>query len=321
MKTPIILFTYNRPNHTDRLLSSLANCSRLDECELHIYCDGPKTPEHSSGVEASRSVVRRWASLFHARVIERDENLGLARSVVAGVTEACDRFGRVIVLEDDLELNPNFLNYMLQGLDHYQDDSRVYQISGYMFPITYVPKTTVLLLPLTTTWGWATWSRAWQSFDWNVPGAAEYLADHTHSRQFDLDGTYPFTQMFRDRLSGKIDSWGIIWWYTVFRAQGVVLYPKQSLVQNNGFDGSGRHGDATGLFYVSVDTQQDDFSGSISFPVNLKVDKKAMSAIKLYMRGLGIQGAQSSRLYSIRTLLAPIRDRVSRWIRQEFPTN
>ena len=40
--TPIALFTYNRAEHTERVLNSLANCARLDECELHIYCDAPK---------------------------------------------------------------------------------------------------------------------------------------------------------------------------------------------------------------------------------------------------------------------------------------
>jgi GT2 family glycosyltransferase len=108
--TPIALFTYNRAEHTERVLRSLANCSRLDECLLHIYCDGPKTETHAAAVEASRKVVREHAARLGARVIERDTNLGLAHSVVDGVTDLCNRFGRAIVIEVDLVQNAGFLN-------------------------------------------------------------------------------------------------------------------------------------------------------------------------------------------------------------------
>src|SRR5690349_10933969 len=122
--TPLALFTYNRPQHTQRALSALERCSRLEECDLHIYCDGAKHRTDEAAVVSSRQVVREWAARFGAAVFERTENLGLARSVVAGVTDLCDRYGRAIVLEDDLVVSPDFLNYMLQALDRYQDDSR-----------------------------------------------------------------------------------------------------------------------------------------------------------------------------------------------------
>ena len=181
--TPIALFTYNRAEHTARVLNSLANCARLDECSLHIYCDAPKREEHAAGVEASRDVVRAEAPKFGATVIERDVNFGLARSIVEGVTDLCDRYGRVIVLEDDLVLSPSFIDYMLQALDRYADEANVYQVSGYMFPIMQPEDTDAFFLPLITTWGWATWRRAWQIFDWDASGALERLKDPSLRRR------------------------------------------------------------------------------------------------------------------------------------------
>jgi hypothetical protein len=237
--TPIALFTYNRAEHTARVLDSLADCARLDECSLHVYCDAPKRAEHAESVAASRQVVRERAAKLGAKVIERERNLGLARSVVDGVTDLCNRFGRVIVLEDDLVLNPSFLNYMLQALDRYAGEQNVYQVSGYMFPIAQPATPDAFFLPLITTWGWATWKRAWRIFDWDASEAREELKDPALRRRFDLNNSYPYSTILENQLNGATDSWGILFWWQVFKARGLALHPRQSLVWNGGFDSTG----------------------------------------------------------------------------------
>ena len=237
-KTPVAIFAYNRPDHIQSALSSLANCSRRSDCHLVIYCDGSKTPAQEAGVAATRDVVREWALRLDAEVIERGENLGLARSIVSGVTEQCQKYGRIIVVEDDLIVSSNFLYYMLQALDRYQDNAKVYQISGFMYPISHPTSPDAFFLPLSTTWGWATWERAWQIFNWDAGKALDQLNDPKMSLRFDLDGSYPYTAMLRQREEAHNDSWGILWYYAVFQASGLVLHPRQSLVWNGGFDDS-----------------------------------------------------------------------------------
>lgn len=241
VKTPIALFTYNRPTHTDRALNSLSKCDRLNECILYIFCDGIKKPEHKEGVETTRSVVSEWAKKLNANVINRENNLGLAKSIVTGVTDLCKTYRKVIVLEDDLIVSPDFIDYMLQGLEKYQNEANVYQISGYMFPVDNPDTPDAFFLPLTTTWGWATWERAWKIFDWHPLEYEKLLADKKTKNAFDLDDSYPYSKMLKDRMNGENDSWGILWWFAVFKANGLVLYPKKSLVVNNGFDGTGTH--------------------------------------------------------------------------------
>src|SRR5690349_9171420 len=107
-KTPIALFAYNRPEHTRTVLQSLSLCRRVDECSVRIYCDGAKSPAQNSAVAASREVAREWAWRFDAQIVERDQNIGLAGSIVLGVAELCEQHGRVIVIEDDFVLNPAF---------------------------------------------------------------------------------------------------------------------------------------------------------------------------------------------------------------------
>lgn len=240
-KTPIAVFVYNRPDHAHSLFTSLANCSGLDGCQVHVFCDGPTQPKHEEAVAATRKTVKQWVPRLQAMVTYRTKNLGLARSIVSGVSQLCDDYSRVIVLEDDLVLHQNFLNFMTDSLAKYENNSEVFQISGFSFPLEGPSTTDTYFLPLATTWGWATWRRAWQHFRWDPPNAVQTLTDPVHRHRFDLDGTYPYSTMLADALRLKVDSWGVRWQYAVFQAGAVVLYPWKSLVWNAGFDNSGVH--------------------------------------------------------------------------------
>jgi len=294
-KTSIALFLYNRPAHARLVLESLSQCRRLDECLLRIYCDGPKRADDAESVAAAREVAREWADRLNAELVERDINLGLARSVVEGVSELCNSHGRVIVVEDDFLLSRSFLDYMLSALDLYENESNVYQICGYMFPIRHAPEPDAFLLPLTTTWGWATWSRAWKVFDWNAPDAENLLRDPEVRRRFNLNGAYPYAEMLESKMAGENDSWGILFWWAVFKAGGLVLHPRQSLVWNGGFDESGTHcGDQA---WSSQSVSDLDWSaGSFRFPAEVTMDELAFGKVVRFLRSEQSEGSIFERL-------------------------
>ena len=241
MKTPLALFAYNRPDHFRQTLEALTRCARLEECDVYIFCDAPKREEHRPKVEATRRVAREYEKILRATLIEREANVGLARSIAGETTNLCERYGRAIIVEDDLIVSPNFINFMLSGLDRYENDERVYQISGYRFPLLRQPKCDAFFLPLISSWGWATWQRSWNFFEWQPMGMKELLENDLLCREFNLDDSFPFSKMLRARLNGQNDSWAILWWYIVFQKRGLVLYPSRSLVWNAGADGSGTH--------------------------------------------------------------------------------
>lgn len=282
MKTPVAVFAYRRPEHLARCLAALERCARLDECEVTIFCDGPRSEAEREGVEAVRTVAHAWRAAHPVTVREAAQNLGLARSVVSGVSELCGAHGRVVVIEDDLEVAPDFLAWMLAALERYEDEPRVMQVSGYRLPFAGQGKGDAFFLPCTTTWGWATWSRAWAQFRWQPEGIAA-LEDPAVAEAFDLGGAYPYAQMLQQRLAGGNDSWGILWWWVVFRAQGAVLYPQESLVTVGGFDGSGTHC-GTGAGFV-----RDQVAGSFSeaafrWPEAVHIDEEALSALRAWLR-------------------------------------
>lgn len=240
---PIALFVYNRPEHTRRTVEALnANAEAVDSA-LYIFSDAPRNSAASSPVAEIREYIHTISGFQSVTVIEREYNFGLANSVISGVTQLCEQYGQAIVLEDDLLVSEYFLAYMNQALETYKGYDEVMQISGYMFPVEVDIEEDAFFLPLTTSWGWATWQRAWQKFDPSASGYARLNADCKLRKAFDLDGAYPYYKMLESQFNGEVDSWAIRWYLNVFLSDGLVLYPKRSLVLNAGMDGSGTHGD------------------------------------------------------------------------------
>lgn len=238
---PIALFVYNRPAHTRQTVEALRANPLAASTELHVFSDGPRTPEAAPRIREVREYLKAIDGFAKVSVYERDRNFGLAASVIDGVTRLCDAFGRVIVVEDDLLVAPQFLDYMNVALDRYSDEAEVMQVSGYMFPVDVGASTDSFFLPFTTSWGWGTWASAWKAFDPLMPGLHALSGDRRLRDAFNLHGAYDYYGMLRRQQRGEVDSWAIRWYLSVFMRNGLTLYPAKTLVQNIGFDGSGTH--------------------------------------------------------------------------------
>jgi len=277
---PVVVFAYRRPDHLHSMLKSLMLCEGFSQSPVVVYCDGPRDMADVEVVKATRELARKMLG-ERAEYYFSEENLGLSHSVIAGVTEVLNRFGRAIVLEDDLDLDPSFLMYMNQALDRYGDDVNVFQISGYIHDVPQLQDSAeALFLPFTVSWGWATWKRAWDQFDLEAKGWQGLISDKKLRRRFNLDGTYDYTTMLLRQISGLRDSWAIRWYWTVFKSNGLVLFPPISLVKNVGFDGSGTHG--TGFFrhFSSAEGFKARVNRNIELPVEISINTNFYSDVK-----------------------------------------
>lgn len=242
---PIILFTYNRPEHTRITLEYLSRNELADQSLLYVFCDGPKpdaTSEMRKKIEEVKTVLRskRWTG--EVIVESADTNKGLYRNVTEGVERVIRQHGRCIVIEDDLKIGRGFLRFMNTALDTYQHETVIKQVSGFLYPAGIPRRHTALFMPLSNTIGWGTWERAWNEVDLSAPGyeALRFDADLRH--RFNLGGACDFASMLeRQMASERFGSWGVIYWWSVFRKSGWVVYPDYSLIQHNDFDHSGVH--------------------------------------------------------------------------------
>lgn len=277
---PIVLFVYNRPDHTRRTLAALAANPLAIHSDLVVYADGPKKQQHESTIHDVRNVVRGASGFKSVTVIERDKNLGLANSIIGGVSEICAAKGRAIVVEDDLIVAPQFLTFLNRGLERYQDEQRVFQISGYMYPVDPGGRVDSLFLPMISCWGWATWQNAWSQFDPLAAGFDRLKQDAQLRSRFDLDGNYNYFGMLTDQMEGRIDSWGVRWFLSVFLQDGLVLYPRKSLVQNAGVDGSGTHGNGIASLQRHLDIAANASQAHDVWPSSISVDSEAFELVK-----------------------------------------
>jgi len=237
---PIALFVYNRPEHTRRTVEALRRNDLAADSDLFIFSDVARNVEAAASVRAVRDYIGRIEGFRSVRTVARETNFGLASSIIDGVTEVCREYGRVIVLEDDLVTSAHFLRFMNEALDTYKNDEGVASIHGYWYPVDApVPET--FFLRVASSWGWATWSRAWKLFERDGEKLLAELRRRKQTKTFDLGGAIDYTRMLEDQIAGKNDSWAIRWDASVFLADKVSLYSRASLVRNIGFDGSGRH--------------------------------------------------------------------------------
>jgi len=243
---PIALFVFRRPEHTRRTLEFLRCNEGAAASPLHVFCDGPRNGEDLSAVEEVRRIVRAAEGFASLEIHEAEANRGLAASVIAGVSEMIRRYGRVIVLEDDMECAPYFLRFMNEGLERFRDDERIAEIHGYTAPMPEtVPE--CFLRPGADCWGWATWERGWKLFNPDSAVLLKELNERGLVRDFDRDGVFPWYRMLEDQATGKVDSWAIRWHASVFLAGKFMLQSGRPLIRNIGGDGSGTHGaDADG---------------------------------------------------------------------------
>ena len=247
MLSPILLFTYNRLSHTRRCIEALLKNSLASESELFIYADGVKDGTQQEAVNEVRNYIRSISGFKHITLIERSENWGLARNIIDGVTTQVKRYGKVIVLEDDLVVAPHFLQFMNAALETYKDAPKEGHIQAYDFTQDpSLPDT--FLIKWTGSWGWATWERAWKHFNPNGQELLNELKARKLTYTFDFNGKYGFTRMLRRQIEGKNNSWAIRWNASLFLKDILSLNVGRSLVQNEGFDGSGTNCGGGGLY-------------------------------------------------------------------------
>ncbi|MDQ3242895.1 MAG: hypothetical protein M3Q09_04145 [Gemmatimonadota bacterium] len=243
---PVVLFVYDRPEHTRNTLLALSANRLAAESALHVFCDGPKssaTDADRRRIEEVRHLVRSRAWCGRVTVHERDVNLGLASSIRDGVDTILESHDSIIVLEDDIVTSPGFLQYMNDALSVYSAREYVMHVTGYLPRTSYqwaLPPT--FLARYMSCWGWRTWRRAWKLARWN---AAELLGDldrHPGGRQqFDLGGTAGFAEQLEANRRGELRTWAVYWGVSIYLAGGLCVFPGRSLVRNVGTDGTGEN--------------------------------------------------------------------------------
>ena len=283
---PVALFSYKRADKLEKCLSALEKDPIAKETDLYLFADGSKSAADSDKVKEVRCFIHNYLkkSTFHKVVlIEREKNLGLANSIIGGVTQVINEHNRVIVVEDDLIVQNEFLSYMNSALDYYEGMKEYGSISAYTYPLPELEEydKDIYVTHKGECWGWGTWSDRWNGVDWAVSDFGSYRKDRKKRKAFDAVEK-GLDRMLILQKAGKIDSWAVRWCYHLFTHQLLTVYPRISRAQNIGFDGSG-----TNCGDIKSDEERyaqnhlvaaDSSNSSVFFermPVDIELERKA----------------------------------------------
>ncbi|TBO43258.1 glycosyltransferase [Pedobacter kyonggii] len=274
---PIALFVYNRPQHTERTLQFLQQNELAAQSHLYIFSDGAKTDLDKEKVAAVRKIIKKVDGFKSVKVIESKTNAGLANSVIAGITQLITEYDQVIVFEDDLVTSPHTLAYFNNALNQYREEEKVMHIGAYMYPLKSDNLSQSFFYRAATSWGWATWGRAWKNFEPDINVLIKQF-DKKKRAAFAIDNKMNFWKQMLEFKKGKNNSWAIRWYASIFLKGGITLNPSQSLVNNIGHDGTGVHSGINDIYNVIINPKP-----IVEFPTVIAEDPIAYKAIKSFL--------------------------------------
>lgn len=277
---PIIIFAFNRLDALKKTVDSLLHNKEAVMSDLYVFVDGARADkkEEKEKVHAVQAYVKNISGFKSVNYFFREKNNGLGNSIIQGVSQLINEYGRVIVLEDDLILADNFLTYMNQGLDLYVDEKKVFSVCGYSnrikMPINYYYD--AYFCTRSSSWGWGTWADRWNSVDWNLE---EWTRYSKMKADFNKWGGSDCWKMLADWKHGKNQSWAIRFCFSQFLQEKFSLFPIRSKVRNNGFDGDGTNCKKWSRFRCEFDKSNNK---TFRFPNEIRLNKKLYKSAMSY---------------------------------------
>lgn len=238
-RTPVAVFAFNRADMLRQTLRALEQCEDFEGRDVVVFCDGARAgvPEDQQSTARVRELAEKWACQSRAVLELRADNQGLRKSIISGVGRMVERYGRVIVLEDDLVTSRWFLRFMDQALDKFEQMTNVWQISGWSPPARFGnSRSGFLRVP--GCWGWATWKRSWDLYNDDAASLLQKVLSADQHR-FNIDGSYDYLTSLRLNAAGSLDTWHVRWYASMFLQNALAVYPGDSLTRNIGFDARG----------------------------------------------------------------------------------
>lgn len=251
--SPVIVFAYNRLGHLKKTISSLKNNIYANQTNLIIYLDYPKSKEVMHDYLLVKSFCKKIKGFKKKTLILRKKNFGLSKNIISAVSFEIRKYKSLIILEDDMVCDKYFLKYMNFFLDAYKNDTQIVSIHGYNYPLKDKKKlNNFFFLKGADCWGWGTWSTKWKIYSSNTNLLLKKIKNQNLKRDFNFNNSYNYYKMLNDKLIKKNNSWAINWYASAFLKNKLTLYPKYSLIQNIGMDGTGIHSYQSNKFRVKL---------------------------------------------------------------------
>jgi len=268
LNTPILLLIFNRPEYTAVVFEKIR---QQKPSKLYIAADGPrkdKDGENELCDLTKRSVIEKIDWDCQVQTLFREENLGCGKAVSGAITWFFSHEEEGIILEDDCVPNESFFFFCAALLEHYRNNLKIMHISGTNLNDNIIrDNTTYHFSKYALSWGWATWKRAWNGYNFELKDTKFY------NKQIETAFRDPFERRFWKTVLksvNNIDTWDYQWMFAIWRANGLCVNTNYNFVLNIGFGESATHTTYTNP-YIDLKTEA---ITSIIHPKKIERSKK-----------------------------------------------
>lgn len=262
LNTPVLFLVFNRPAYTREVFEVIRKSKPK---RLFVAADGARVDK--AGENQLCEEARRIATAIdwdcELKTLFRDENLGCGKAVSQAVTWFFENVEEGIVLEDDCLPDSSFFFYCEQLLDKYRNDQRVFLISGNnLIGTAWKPEFHSYFWGHPGVWGWASWRRAWNLYDYQMDGWEKVEIKNRIRNALKTEGWFQFYhEMYESAFRGTLDTWDIQWCYTILKNGGLSANPAVNLVKNLGFGNQSTHTSSGNHPFSNLSI------GSLNFPL------------------------------------------------------
>ncbi|MHD0315511.1 glycosyltransferase [Fusobacterium varium] len=243
MLAPVLVSVYNRRKSFLECIEYLKRNSLASKTILYVVSDAAYRKEDKEIIELIRKDIEKIKGFQKVVALNREENLGAYVSINSAIEEIINQHGKIIFLEDDIRVSPFFLKYMNNSLEKYENDKKIFSISGYNFPLNDIEeglKEDIFLWERYCPWGMGTWKNRWEKIDWDLKKYKEIFSDKENVKKFNKIEPNCITMLEKDR-EGVVKATDARICFHIFVNNMYTIYPKKALTVNRGHDGSGEH--------------------------------------------------------------------------------
>ena len=282
--TPILFLVFNRPEKTQIIFDII---KKLKPKKLYISADGPRKNRIKDNLlcDQVRSIVKKINWDCEQKIKFNNTNLGCKINVIESIDWFFSNVEEGIILEDDCVPSESFFYFCEELLSKYKNNEKIMQINGFNSGLNSYLDTddSYYFSKLNTTWGWATWRRAWQKFDYNLESYIEFKQKGKIKEFYKDKGIPKWMEKYLDKTFNKEDNiWSINWAFSILKNSGLCITPNINLIENIGFDKQSTSG-KTEIFNEWQETKSFEIQ-SITHPReiehNLKLDRLVFNIIK-----------------------------------------
>lgn len=245
MHTPVLLLIFNRPETTRKVFESIR---KAQPPALFVFSDGPRRgrPDDVANCAKTRDIISEVDWPCDVQRLFYEENLGCGRGPFTGISWFFDHVDEGIILEDDCVAVPAFFGFCSTLLEYYRHDSRVMEIGGInlISDLTSRDEYSYHFSDHNHTWGWATWKRAWNLFDYTIrrypePDVQAFLRSSFNSL---IEYEY-YHRIFNETFvhHETVNWWDYQWEFSRRVNLGLSVVPRENLVVNIGSGADATH--------------------------------------------------------------------------------